>query len=105
MMMNSARHAPARRERPLQREQLVARLGRHSGMVCLSEVPQLDELLSLQRPLSAGPEHDETLFIIIHQVYELWFKELVHEFDYLRQLLPRRDAPRALHTLSGSHRL
>jgi len=64
-----------------------------------SQYLKLDELLSLQRPLSAGPEHDETLFIIIHQVYELWFKELVHEFDYLRQLLPRRDAPRALHTL------
>src|SRR4029077_481364 len=31
--------------------------------------------------------------------YELWFKELVHEVDYLRQLLARRDAPRALHTL------
>src|SRR5258707_3905958 len=64
-----------------------------------SQYLKLDELLSLQRPLSAGPEHDETLFIIIHQVNELWFKELVHEFDYLRQLLPRRDAPRALHTL------
>ena len=40
----------------------------------------IDELLSLQRPLSDGPEHDEMLFIIIHQVYELWFKELIHEF-------------------------
>ncbi len=64
-----------------------------------SQYLKLDELLSLQRPLSAGAEHDETLFIIIHQVYELWFKELVHELDYLRQLLARRDAPRALHTL------
>jgi len=64
-----------------------------------SQYLKLDELLSLQRPVSAGPEHDETLFIIIHQVYELWFKELVHELDYLRQLLARRDAPRALHTL------
>ncbi len=60
-----------------------------------SQYLKLDELLSLQRPLSAGPEHDETLFIIIHQVYELWFKELVHEFDYLRQLLPRRDSSRS----------
>ncbi len=32
----------------------------------------VDELLSLQRPLSQGPEHDEMLFIIIHQTYELW---------------------------------
>jgi tryptophan 2,3-dioxygenase len=41
----------------------------------------LDELLSLQRPLSRPAEHDELLFIIIHQVYELWFKELLHELD------------------------
>ncbi len=31
----------------------------------------VDQLLKLQRPLSAGPEHDEMLFIIIHQTYEL----------------------------------
>ena len=40
----------------------------------------VDELLELQRPLSQGPEHDEMLFIIIHQTYELWFKQLIHEF-------------------------
>ena len=40
----------------------------------------VDELLNLQRPLSRGPEHDEMLFIIIHQTYELWFKQLIHEF-------------------------
>lgn len=40
----------------------------------------VDELLSLQRPLSQGPEHDEMLFIIIHQTYELWFKQIIHEF-------------------------
>src|SRR5512139_720503 len=60
---------------------------------------RLDELLALQRPDSDGPEHDEMLFIVIHQVYELWFKELLHEIDYLRGLLERRDAPRAQHTL------
>lgn len=41
----------------------------------------IDELLALQRPLSRPAHHDETLFIIIHQVYELWFKELIHELD------------------------
>jgi len=60
---------------------------------------KLEELLSLQRPLSEGPEHDEILFIVVHQVYELWFKELLHELDYLKQLLERRDTSRALHTL------
>ena len=56
---------------------------------------KLDELLALQRP---GPEHDETLFIIVHQVYELWFKELLHELDYLQGLLRANDRSRALHT-------
>ena len=60
---------------------------------------QLDRLLALQRPLSDGPEHDETLFIIIHQVYELWFKELLHEIDYLVIVLGRGDLPRSQHTL------
>jgi tryptophan 2,3-dioxygenase len=39
------------------------------------------ELLELQQRLSAPAQHDETLFIIIHQVYELWFKQLLHEVD------------------------
>lgn len=60
---------------------------------------QVDELLSLQQPRSPGPEHDELLFIIIHQVYELWFKELLHEFDGARRLLEDGDPHRAQHTL------
>jgi len=35
----------------------------------------------LQHPQSAPPHHDEMLFIIIHQTYELWFKLLLHELD------------------------
>jgi tryptophan 2,3-dioxygenase len=60
---------------------------------------QLDELLSLQEPLSEGPEHDEMLFIVIHQVYELWFKEVLHELDYVDRLLADGDRPRMLHTM------
>jgi len=47
----------------------------------------VDELLKLQRPLSTGPEHDEMLFIIIHQTYELWFKQLIHEFQQAQRAL------------------
>ena len=67
--------------------------------VTYSSYLKLEELLSLQRPLSDGPEHDEMLFIVIHQVYELWFKETLHELEYLMALLRRRDTTRALHTL------
>ena len=50
---------------------------------------QLDRLLSCQSPQSAvhgKPAHDETLFIIVHQAYELWFKQILHE---LRSVLDR----------------
>src|SRR2546421_6789912 len=60
---------------------------------------KLEELLSLQQPRSAGPEHDEMLFIVIHQVYELWFKEMLHELGYLETLLRGNETSRALHTL------
>ncbi|GMV05668.1 MAG: tryptophan 2,3-dioxygenase [Gemmatimonadota bacterium] len=59
---------------------------------------KIDELLSLQQPLSEG-EHDEMLFIVIHQVYELWFKEVLHELDYCCRLLEADDCHRASHTL------
>jgi tryptophan 2,3-dioxygenase len=39
------------------------------------------ELIELQEPLSDPESHDELLFIVIHQTYELWFKQLLHELD------------------------
>jgi tryptophan 2,3-dioxygenase len=59
----------------------------------------IDELLTLQQPRSEGPEHDELLFIVIHQVYELWFKEILHEIDRVKVLLEADDSYRAQHTL------
>ena len=48
---------------------------------------KVHELLSLQQELSSPKEHDETLFIIIHQVYELWFKQILHELDNMEAML------------------
>src|ERR1700733_4352613 len=42
---------------------------------------KVPELLELQRPQSVPPHHDELLFILVHQTYELWFKELLHDLD------------------------
>ena len=42
---------------------------------------KIDELLALQEPQSSPGCHDELLFIIIHQVYELWFRQLLHEIE------------------------
>jgi tryptophan 2,3-dioxygenase len=66
--------------------------------VTYSSYLRIDELLALQQPRSTGPEHDEMLFIVIHQVYELWFKELLHELDRVRALLEADDLHRAQHT-------
>ena len=55
---------------------------------------KIDELLDLQR--TRTEEQDEMLFIIIHQVYELWFKQILHEIRYLQLALERADLGRAL---------
>ncbi len=62
------------------------------------------ELLSLQRcvsvdPETGEPEHDETLFIVIHQVYELWFKQVLHELDRVVVQLSERQVNGARHQL------
>lgn len=63
---------------------------------------RIPELLSLQTPRSEGPdgpEHDEMLFIVIHQVYELWFRQQIHETEALRRRLDADDLIGAEETL------
>jgi len=45
---------------------------------------KMDQLLALQEPRSSPPEHDEMVFIVTHQAYELWFKLQLHELDKIR---------------------
>lgn len=64
-------------------------LGNEAGML-YGEYLMLDKLLSAQRMLSSEsskPVHDEHLFIITHQAYELWFKQIIFEVDSVRALL------------------
>src|SRR5436309_2211708 len=49
----------------------------------------LDELLSAQRPLSDPPAHDELLFIVVHQAFELWFKQFLFEVDAVLEVMGR----------------
>ena len=56
---------------------------------------KVDELLELQQPESDG-EHDEMLFIVIHQTYELWFKQILHEIAELQRTLEQGDTHRSL---------
>ena len=65
---------------------------------------RIGELLDLQTcrsvdPDTGAPEHDETLFIVIHQVYELWFKQMLHELDLIMARLREGNIPGARHNL------
>jgi len=64
---------------------------------------RLPDLLGLQTLLSDPPAHDELLFIVIHQAYELWFKELLFELESIRTCLFGGDTRRARHYLRRTH--
>jgi len=72
----------------------------HDKHVTYQSYLKVEELLSLQEPLSDGPEHDELLFITIHQVYELWFKQILHEMAALQGALEAGDTHRSLALIS-----
>jgi aminocarboxymuconate-semialdehyde decarboxylase len=62
------------------------------GQLTYSSYLKVPELLALQQPQSSPPHHDELLFIIVHQTYELWFKELLHDLDAVVANLRRAGA-------------
>jgi len=66
---------------------------------------QVPELLSLQRLRSDPPAHDELLFIVVHQAYELWFKELLFELQTARDRMFASDVPGAIHLLHRAHEI
>jgi tryptophan 2,3-dioxygenase len=72
--------------------------GDHEPTLTYGGYLQVGHLVKLQALQSDPPQHDELLFIIIHQVYELWFKQLLHELD---AVLGRLGDDQAL----GAHRL
>lgn len=56
------------------------------GRLCYGDYLQLDKLLDCQKSASALTVHDELLFITVHQAYELWFKQILHELDSIREI-------------------
>ena len=74
---------------------------------------RLDQLLSAQQPASdaAGkPAHDEMLFITVHQAYELWFKQILHELkrieaDFSQNPVDDRVLGRIVHGLHRTHEI
>ena len=63
---------------------------------------KIPELLELQQAQSDPPEHDELLFIIIHQTYELWFKLLLHELEKVCRDFSANDLYGAIATVQRS---
>lgn len=69
------------------------------GLLSYNEYLKVPELIKLQETLSKPASHDELLFIIIHQTYELWFKQILHEIDATITWLNESRTFRANHSL------
>ena len=79
------------------------RFGQEDGELSYGTYLRLPDLLALQSGLSAPPAHDELLFIVLHQAYELWFKEMLFELEAVRSALSGGDTNRARHYLARVH--
>ncbi len=73
------------------------RFGEEGRALSYGSYLKVPELLSLQHILSA--EHDELLFIVAHQVYELWFRVLLHELEAVRSSIDGDDLFTAIQRL------
>ena len=70
-----------------------------NSLLSYNEYLKVPELIQLQETLSEPTSHDELLFIIIHQTYELWFKQILHEIDACTKWLDEDRPFRANHSL------
>jgi tryptophan 2,3-dioxygenase len=73
------------------------------GLLTYGDYLHVPELLSLQQLRSEPPVHDEHLFIVVHQAYELWFKQLLFELESIRERMLANDPERARHYLTRVH--
>lgn len=79
--------------------------GEEGGLLTYGSYLRLPQLLAQQVPEVSPPAHDELLFIVVHQAYELWFKQLLHELTAVRDaMLPSgRQTWLARHLLHRVH--
>lgn len=90
----------AGRARPTRR---MGRISEEEGPLSYGTYLRVPELLSLQSPLADPPAHDETFFIVVHQVFELWFKEILFELESARDRMFAGDPRRAHHEFARVH--
>ena len=79
------------------------RFGEEGGLLSYGSYLRIDELLAQQVLASDPPAHDELLFITVHQVYELWFKQLLHELTFARDEMGRGQTYTPRHALQRTH--
>ncbi len=79
------------------------RFGQDGGELSYGAYLRVPELLVLQTLLSDPPAHDELLFIVIHQTYELWFRQILFELESVRGALFDGDVRPARHYLNRVH--
>jgi tryptophan 2,3-dioxygenase len=81
----------------------MGHLGDEEGHLSYGSYLRLRELLDLQLPQSKPAAHDETLFIVVHQAFELWFREMIFELESIRDLMVSQETQRARHLLMRVH--
>jgi len=79
------------------------RFGEEGGLLTYGSYLRLPELLSQQLPQADPPAHDELLFITVHQVYELWFQQLLYELGAGRDAMAAAQTWRARQLLRRAH--
>jgi tryptophan 2,3-dioxygenase len=70
-----------------------------NALLSYNKYLKVPELIGLQETLADPPSHDELLFIVIHQTYELWFKQILHELDATIEWINEGRLFRANHSL------
>jgi tryptophan 2,3-dioxygenase len=86
-----------------ERGRAAVSFGEQGGRLTYGGYLQLERLLDSQHLQSEPPAHDELLFITVHQVYELWFQQLLHEAETARDAIFAGQAWWAQHLLSRMH--
>jgi tryptophan 2,3-dioxygenase len=81
----------------------MGQVGDGEGHLSYGSYLRLRELLDLQLPQSKPAAHDETLFIVVHQAFELWFRELIFELETIRDLMFAGEPRKARHLLLRVH--
>jgi tryptophan 2,3-dioxygenase len=77
--------------------------GEEGGLLTYGRYLRLPELLAQQVPQVVPPAHDELLFITVHQAYELWFQQLLHELTAVRDHIVAGGLWKALQLLGRAH--